>query len=249
MKKGIKLLALSFVMLLFTGCVKYNVDMTINSDKSMDFKLTTAMADSVKSYFGEQTSDGEKDKEEAKNNGFDVEDYKEDGYTGYTVKKHYNNIDDLSTTEDVTANISTNDKDVKLFKINKGFLSTTYKATFKSDSADSITSQTQSYKDNESYKEYMKGFEVKFVVNLPSKAKSNNATNVSNDGKTLEWDLTQTPNVEFEFEMTNTTNLIIVIVAAIVVIGGAICVVAFVLKKKKDETVSVETKNDTKEEK
>ena len=60
MKKSIKLLALAFVMLLFAGCVRYDVDMTINSDKSMDLKVTTAMADSVKSYMGEQASNGEK---------------------------------------------------------------------------------------------------------------------------------------------------------------------------------------------
>ena len=234
MKKSIKIMALMLVMLLFSGCVKYKVDMTINNDKSMDFKIITAMSDSVKSYFGEQTSDSEKDMEEAKKNGFEVEDYSEDGYTGYSVKKHYNNIDDLSTTEDVSANLGVDGKNEKLFKINKGFLSTTYKATFKSEDAQSMASQTESYKDNESYKEYMKGMEIKFVLNLPSKAKSNNATNVSNDGKTLEWDLTQVQNIEFEFEMTNTSNLIILIGGVCAVVAIVVCTVVLITKKKKD---------------
>ena len=243
MKKGIKLLALASVMLLFSGCVKYKVDMTINNDKSMDFKITTAMLDSAKNYLGEQASNSETSKEEAKKNGFEVEDYKneEEGYTGYTVKKHYNNIDDLSTTEDVTANISADGKDDKLFKITKGFLSNTYKATFKSEDGSSMSSQMESYKDNESYKEYMKGMELKFVVNLPSKAKSNNATNVLNDGKTLEWDLTKEANVEFEFEMLNTSNLIIVIGGACALVAIVIGVVVLVTKKKKD-TKKEETK-------
>lgn len=235
MKKGIKLLALAFVMLLFAGCVKYDVDMTINNDKSMDLKITTAMADSVKSYMGEQASDGEKEKEELKNKGLEVEDYQQDGYTGYTVKKHYNNIDDLSTTEDVTANIGAEGELEKLFKVTKTATGTTYKATFKSEDADSYSSQMTSYKDNETYKEYMKGMEIKFIVNLPSKAKSSNATNVSNDGKTLEWDLMTTPSVEFEFEMPNSNNnLIIIIGGACAVVGIAICVVVVVLKKKKE---------------
>lgn len=233
MKKTIKLLALAFVMLLFAGCVRYDVDMTINNDKSMDLKITTAMADSVKSYMGEQASDGEKEKNELKSKGLDVEDYAQDGYTGYTVKKHYNNIDDLSSTEDVTANIGAEGDVEKLFKVTKGFFGTTYKATFKSEDADSYSTQMASYKDNESYKEYMKGMEIKFIVNLPSKAKSSNATNVTNNGKTLEWDLMTTPNVEFEFEMTNTSNLIIVIGGACAVAGIIICVVAVVIKKKK----------------
>ena len=236
MKKGLKLLALAFVMLLFSGCVKYKVDMTINNDKSMDLKMTTAMLDSVKSYFGEQTSDSEETKEQAKKNGFEVEDYKneEEGYSGYTVKKHYNNIDDLSSTEDITANISVDGKDEKLFKVTKGFLGNTYKATFKSEEGSSMSSQMDSYKDNDSYKEYMKGMELKFVINLPSKAKSNNATNVSNDGKTLEWDLTQASSIEFEFEMANTTNWIIVIGGICAVVAIVICVAAMVLKKKKE---------------
>ena len=235
MKKGIKLLALAFVMLLFAGCVRYDVDMTINSDKSMDLKVTTAMADSVKSYMGEQAQNGEKEKEELKNKGLEVEDYQQDGYTGYTVKKHYNNIDEVSSTEDVTANINAEGNADKLFKVTKGFLSTTYKATFKSEDADSYSSQMQSYKDNETYKEYMKGMEIKFIVNLPSKAKSNNATTVSADGKRLEWDLMTTLSVEFEFEMTNTTNLIIIIGGVCGVVAIAVCVVAFVLNKKKKE--------------
>ena len=235
MKKGIKLLALAFVMLLFAGCVRYDVDMTINSDKSMDLKVTTAMADSVKSYMGEQAQNGEKEKEELKNKGLEVEDYQQDGYTGYTVKKHYNNIDEVSSTEDVTANINAEGNADKLFKVTKGFLSNTYKATFKSEDADSYSSQMQSYKDNETYKEYMKGMEIKFIVNLPSKAKSNNATTVSADGKRLEWDLMTTPSVEFEFEMTNTNNLIIIIGGACAVVAIIIGVVVLVTKKKKEE--------------
>lgn len=233
MKKGLKLLALAFVMLLFTGCVRYDVDMTINNDKSMDLKITTAMADSVKGYMGEAASDGEKEKEELKKQGLEVEDYAQDGYTGYTVKKHYNSIDELSTTEDVTADITANGKNEKMFKVTKGFLGDTYKATFKSGDANSYSKQMESYKDNESYKEYMKGMEIKFIINLPTKAKSSNATTVSNDGKRLEWDLMTTPNVEFEFELSNTTNLIIVIGGICAVAAIAICVTAIVLKKKR----------------
>ena len=195
MKKSVTLLALMLVMLLFSGCVKFDVDMTINSDKSLDLKVTTAMADSVKSYFGDQTEESEDNMEEAKKNGFEVEDYKNDGFTGYTVKKHYNNIDELSTTEDVNANISAADKDEKLFKITKGFFKNTYKAVFKSEDADSISTQMEAYKDNDTYAEYMKGLELKYVINLPSKSKSNNATTVYEDGKKLEWDLSKTPNV------------------------------------------------------
>lgn len=234
MKKSIKLLALAFVMLLFTGCVKYDIEMTINGDKSMDFKVLTAIADSAKGYMGEQATEGEKEKEELKQKGFEIEDYKQDGYTGYSVKKHFNNIDDLSSTEDVTANIDSELNADKMFKITKGFLGNTYKASFKSKDGESYSKQISTYKDNDSYKEYMKGMEIKFIVNLPSKAKSNNATTVSEDGKRLEWDLMTTPNVEFEFEISNTTNLIIVIGGACAVAGIIICVVAVVLKKKKE---------------
>lgn len=82
--------------------------------------------------------------------------------------------------------------------------------------------------------------EFNYVVNLPEKALTNNATNVSNDGKTLTWSLMQSQisNIEFSFELKNMTNYYIlyggIAVALIIVI---IIIISLIKKGKKGKEV------------
>lgn len=81
----------------------------------------------------------------------------------------------------------------------------------------------------------MNEMEMKLVVNLPYAAKSNNATEKSDDNKKLTWNLlTQNgeTTINFEFDMLNLTMIIILAGAGVLVIA-AIVVVLIVLKKKK----------------
>ena len=81
----------------------------------------------------------------------------------------------------------------------------------------------------------MNEMEMKLVVNLPYGAKSNNATEKSDDNKKLTWNLlTQNgeTTINFEFDMLNMTMIIIVIAAGVVIVA-AVVVVLLVLKKKK----------------
>lgn len=82
--------------------------------------------------------------------------------------------------------------------------------------------------------------EFNYVVNLPEKALTNNATNVSNDGKTLTWSLMQSQisNIEFSFELKNMTNYYILygaIAAAVIIV--IIIVILLIKKGKKGKEV------------
>lgn len=82
--------------------------------------------------------------------------------------------------------------------------------------------------------------EFNYVVNLPEKALTNNATNVSNDGKTLTWSLMQSQisNIEFSFELKNMTNYYILyggITAAVIIV--IIIVILLIKKGKKGKEV------------
>lgn len=82
--------------------------------------------------------------------------------------------------------------------------------------------------------------EFSYVVNLPEKALTNNATNVSNDGKTLTWSLMQSQisNIEFSFELKNMTNYYILyggIAAAVIIV--IIIIISLVKKGKKGKEV------------
>lgn len=82
--------------------------------------------------------------------------------------------------------------------------------------------------------------EFNYVVNLPEKALTNNATNVSNDGKTLTWSLmkSQISNIEFSFELKNMTNYYILyggIAAAVIIV--IIIIISLIKKGKKGKEV------------
>ena len=77
--------------------------------------------------------------------------------------------------------------------------------------------------------------EFSYIVNLPEKALTNNATNVSSDGKTLTWSLMQSQmsNIEFSFELKNMTNYYILyggIAAAVIIV---IIIIISIIKKGK----------------
>lgn len=244
MKKSIKLLALAFIMLLFSGCMKARTDITVNSNGSLDYTYTVAMStkvqESMKNY-GDSDDDStqtngtltEEQKEEAKKHGFDIQDYDKDGFKGYTVTKHFNSIDEVSTEDDITSTTALSQVDnIKLFTVKKGFLKNTYIAKVTFDSEKDSNESTKQY-DQEQYKEYFEGLDISYNITLPTNAKSSNATNV--DGKKLSWDLTKfdKEKIEFEFEMLNTNNLIILIGGICAVVAIVCGVVVLVLKKKK----------------
>ncbi len=91
----------------------------------------------------------------------------------------------------------------------------------------------------------MTSIDLKYIVNLPYKAVSSNATEKSNDDKTLTWDLTslkENDNVKFEFYIYNTTNILIgsgIIVVIIVII------ILLIVKSKKSKKDKIEPINNT----
>ena len=142
--KKIKFLLLGcLLIILTTGCVKFNANMNIKKDKSMDFTITYALD---KSIFGDQESIKESDFEEAKKEGFTVSKYSEGNMEGVTLTRKVNNIDEVSTEDDAEYDLSgmLNNKEGKyLFKVVKGTDKNTYYAKFKFDSNDSGLNMTE----------------------------------------------------------------------------------------------------------
>lgn len=85
----------------------------------------------------------------------------------------------------------------------------------------------------------MSSMDLKYIVNLPYKAVSSNATQKSNDDKTLTWDLTtlkENENIKFEFYIYNITNILIGIGVIVVVLIIVILLIVKSKKSKKDKT-------------
>ncbi len=256
MKKNIKLTALlTLLVISLTGCVKFNSTMEIKKDKSMDYKIIYAFD---KSLFGDQEILTSNDKKELENKGFTVSNYVDGNMNGFKVSKNIKNIDDVSSTNDATYDLSglldSNKSESKVFKVKKGFLKNTYTASFKFDSSDSDLNNSTSNDttfDNDfttddnntttdsdfDFSNINTNMDLSFNVKLPYKAISSNATTKKNDDKELSWNLSSTgeDKIEFSFALYNMTNIYIcggVIVLLIII------VIASILNKSKKNKVS-----------
>ena len=96
-----KIKSFLFILLLpffITGCVKFEVDVSINKDKSMSLSVIEALIYSEEddNYLSSQ------EQEEFEERGFKVEDYYENGLKkGFIITKEFKNINDISSDKDV----------------------------------------------------------------------------------------------------------------------------------------------------
>lgn len=263
MKKNIKLTALlTLLVISLTGCVKFNSTMEIKKDKSMDYKIIYAFD---KSLFGDQEILTNDDKKELENKGFTVSNYVDGNMNGFKVSKNIKNIDDVSSTNDATYDLSglldSSKSESKVFKVKKGFLKNTYTACFKFDSSDSDLNNSTSddttidndftTDDNNTttdsdfdFSNINTNMDLSFNVKLPYKAISSNATTKKNDDKELSWNLSSTgeDKIEFSFALYNMTN--IYICGGVIVLLIIIVIVSILNKSKKNKVSNKDATND-----
>lgn len=263
MKKNIKLTALlTMLVISLTGCVKFNSTMEIKKDKSMDYKIIYAFD---KSLFGDQEILTSDDKKELENKGFTVSNYVDGNMNGFKVSKNIKNIDDVSSTNDATYDLSglldSSKSESKVFKVKKGFLKNTYIASFKFDSSDSDLNNSTSNDttiDNDfttddnnttadsdfDFSNINTNMDLSFNVKLPYKAISSNATTKKNDDKELSWNLSSTgeDKIEFSFALYNMTN--IYICGGVIVLLIIIVIVSILNKSRKNKVSNKDATND-----
>ena len=85
--------------------------------------------------------------------------------------------------------------------------------------------------------------DLSFKVNLPYSAIKTNATQTSNDNKELTWSLTsnEVSNIEFEFSLYNTINIIVITVIILILIVAII--IFFINNKKNNNNKSIVSEN------
>lgn len=241
--KKFKVVFLFVMVLVLSGCtMKTEYGMEIKKDKSMDFSILMAydnelidgmlsmeeQDDTQMSYTDEQRwamlEESNDTDDNPLGNGFKAKKYEKGEFKGYIYTKTISNIDDISGDK---ANFSLEEANTISDKVVFVKDNNKYKANFV------LTSENQ----EASTEEYNVGIEMKFVVTLPNKPISHNATKVSDDGKTLTWDLLETgsKNIEFEFCFKDNTMLYVGIGLGIVVLITIIAIVF--INKNKNKTV------------
>ncbi len=91
-EKGFKILMVFVLMVFLTGCVRMNTNMNITQE---DVQVTTIIA-LEDSLYEQSTAESTSDLDAWEQNGYKVEEYKQDGYIGYKLTKSLGSLDELS---------------------------------------------------------------------------------------------------------------------------------------------------------
>ena len=210
MKNFKKLILLLVVVFMVSGCVKVETNMKISMFKKMDFEILMAVDKSMledNEIYTDEILD-KKQKEELTNKGFEIKKYDENNQIGNIISKTFDNIDYLSSTEDITYDLDSVINDplstAYIFKVEKGFLTNKYYAKYDLSSSNDFDAKL---------------VELTFKVSLPTKALENNATSIDNNGKQLIWTIKdENKPIEFAFQLYNIQNVLAVILVIIIAI-------------------------------
>lgn len=206
MKKAILILSLFFV-LMTTGCVKVEYSVDIKKDKSMKLSLIEAVETSKMDKETKILS--EEALEDLKKQGFEVENYKDDTYTGFKILKSFKNIDDISSENHVEFILSKDDNVFdKIFTVKKGLFKNTYTLTGKVNTSN-LKNKTTDTKDMSNTKEVL----VKKVENsngtyMKNVAESLMYTYVDTVEKTITLKILENMNEDYDGEYTVSGNIL-----------------------------------------
>lgn len=199
-----KYLFILFIFLL-VGCTDYDATMEINKDKSMKYSITVLSDNDIKIT--------DELKEKCNNYGYTVVGHSESDRYGIKIYKDFENIDDISLGErreefNLLYLYEESYDEEKMFNLEKGVVSDRYSANFFVNLSDYFTS--------------LEGLEITYKVYLPNGSVSDNADNVSDDGKELTWNITslEKTDIDFVFELDSYSYIyyIIGIIATIFLI-------------------------------
>lgn len=140
MKKIKRIIMLILLTLTITGCVKMEISMDINKDKSMNLGIIQAVDKSLLEGADSSSLIDEEERKELEEEGFKIEDYSENNMIGHKIIKEVKNIDEISTENDITADLGTSSlaDSEYMFTVKKGLFKNTYKAVLKNSDTDEL---------------------------------------------------------------------------------------------------------------
>lgn len=222
MKKTIGLIVLLVLTLItLSGCAQVNYEIEINKNGT---GIISCSYEISKKELGEKVAllqaVAETMKGKVEENGYTVELYEDEEVEGFRGSKKINDITkDFSMEEvfEVFENFGekyVEDTEENGIKIEKTLFKTKYSQKAVVDLTDIGTE-----------------INMEYSMKLPAKSRTNNATKVSEDGKTLIWEIKtgETNNIEFEAEQI---NILPIIAIGVVVIAIVAVIVTIIFKKK-----------------
>ena len=211
---------LACFMLTLTSCVKSETAMEIGRDRKFTLSATYLYADEIMTYMQEDPF--ENIRISFRDSGYQVEDFKEEGYTGIRLSYAAANIDTVSSDAEVSVDLFSllsqgNAGTPCFFKKEKGFFRDRFTADFYYDFA--AQDMGADSPDIDMAALAGKSFLVSYKVTLPGKPLSDNASERSADGRTLSWKVPygEKTEIRYSFTLLNAGNLMVILGLALLV--------------------------------
>lgn len=238
--KKIKYLIILFFVFILTGCVKYNTEMKINDDDSVELTMTYSLQTQQNDEIAySNTKINKNDFEFLKNYGFSIEDFDENlengtNISGLIIYKKFKSLQDMTSNEklilDFTKIFQKEDKNFeydKFFYKDNGKLKANYIFDFRAEND-----------DNMDYNQYSKLFDLKYSISFPESiiGIESNASEKSNDGHKLTWnmELGKVNEITFSFSSKNVVTDLDkkIILVCLGIIGASTLIIIIVLLTK-----------------
>ena len=258
MKCKLKIVFMLVVMFFLSGSYRHNGLIEVNEDKSVDIEIIYAVDNSKIEDMLNLLNEGKETKLSINNlydeadirkiyedAGFDVSEYTEiiENYNweGLKATKHYNSIEDITSESEVyfLLNKKSNTYDVLDDNIIFGSGDENYIAKF-------LVYMDFNFEPGLfDYKNFSNDIDVKYIVKLPKKVIETNASDVSDDGKVLTWELEMGNKNELNFNFDLPEQPFLVKNKNIIIIGSAgllfivILIIIFMNKPKRKLSVDV----------
>lgn len=228
-KRIILCILLLLCIVSLAGCARIKATITIKNNGKADVEMIFVISDSLNAI-NDNTTMSEETLDEYRELGYKIEEYKEDGYTGYLFSQKNITLNDKYVLSTVSV---TNQKGNYIIDI-------PWDTSDESSTANYLSSITNYISSSGGYAE--------FVIVLPTKPISHNATSVSKDGKALTWNLLSMENhksihVEYS-EDSYIISGIIIACLALVTIGAIVIVCKAIIKKVKEKKKTKIKSND-----
>lgn len=243
-KKIVLVVLMVAMLVLLTGCANVNMEVKVNSDGSADISYVMGYDKDFLSSMNITKEDlaeddtFEESMEKARAAGYTVENYEDENTYGYKASKHVDNVAEFSMQDVAKSYEEMTKNDGIVYE--KSFLKTVISQNANMDL--STLKADENSDTSEMTNMILKQMNITYKVVLPFSVGENNATKVSEDGKTLEWTLKAGEVNEIKFVARQDYSIfgIIVSVVLIVVIALIVIVVAEKKKKIKKETEPAE---------
>ncbi len=214
----ISVVLVALCIFILTGCARLNTTIDVKKNGKADISLLYAVIDTSDSS-GEQPEEDMKKMEE---DGWECTTYNQEGFIGYECTKRNVSLKELADT--ISGAEADMDFDANSISISrKGFTYTIDWKVFNEEQVDQISAYKRLFDMSDGF--------MKFTVKLPYKPKNSNATEISEDEKTLTWDLLalgEDQTVHVEFSVFNI--ILFVLILLVVVVIAAVIIYIFVFR-------------------